>query len=164
MHARRVRTVFTAVLVFGVGFPLLLTTACGETSSKVAYQKRLADTGEPALHAVHNARLQELMARIDRLTTQGDYARSLELEQSADEAIEVGESLVKDAATMYEFKEQLELSCEEQLVYEKMATKLRMQAESYLDSAKRKDFDGMEHTLETMVRTCDACHSTFRRM
>ncbi len=144
--------------------PLLVSSACHETSSSVAYQKKLADTGAPALHAVHNARLRELMARIDRLTTDGDYARPLELERSQEEAVKVGEALVKDSAMLTDFGNQLELSEEEHLIYEKMAKKLRGQAETYLNAARNKDFGDMERSLDAMMHTCDACHATFRQM
>ena len=59
----RFRTAFVVVCASMI----LAVTSCSQTPRQ-RYQQRLAETGEPALHAVYSERLVEVMGDLNRIT------------------------------------------------------------------------------------------------
>ncbi len=149
----------------GSAAAIVLAAASCDLSASRHYEDRLLDTGEPALHAVHNDRLQEIMGDLDRLAAQSDgYDTPLEFNQKHNESLKVAEALVASAGRLPDLMMQLDLDEAEQRIYLSWARRLHGHAERYRAFSERRNLDEMSRTLEQMTATCNACHSTFRKM
>lgn len=144
----------------------ILLSACTSTSKSTA-QHGLPDTGRPALHAVSDARLHELMGRMNSLMFERfmaepeiDQERRLYAQRMADTASKLG-ATVDDILSQLP---KLNLDAEEQATFRALAAKLRDQAGTLKTQAELNRIDSIEETLEQTEATCSACHALFRKL
>jgi hypothetical protein len=145
------------------GGVLYLTTATGcALSGEAQYKRKLAETGTPALHAVENARLRELMGNMSQLREQSDYSRPLELQQDRDQLAKVARSLADSAGKLPEVTGTLKLDETETKIYLGLAGKLRQQALSYSELAQRGTPRELSESMDQIMSTCNACHTLWK--
>ena len=143
---------------------LALASSCIQPSQR-PYEKKLANTGEPALHAVHDQRLRELMAGL------GDMALDRmpqELEPGAAgpaksrDIARIADSLAETSLQIPRVLDQVRMGGEDRRVFEALAARLSDEAAELAMLARRNDVPGMRTMLEAMIITCNACHKSFR--
>jgi len=157
------RTAFL-VLAAAAAPVLLAVLSCSQTPRQ-QYQAELARTEEPALHAVHDDRLRELMHELDNLalkrlpqeldpeTKHGPHAR-----QVADIAASMADAADRIRAS----SATIELDDDEREVFNQLASTLRSQSMRLELSARDNDLPRMQQDLDQITTTCNACHSAFR--
>lgn len=143
---------------------MILFAGC-QPSPRVRYERKLADTGKPALHAVHTTRLVSLMRDIEQLTFRkmpqeiaGEYEKIERLEAAAEAARGVAESARYIPAALDEVR----LPEEERRIFLSLADKLGTDAELLHRQAKERRVEAIPETMDRMLATCNACHTAFR--
>lgn len=141
-----------------------LLSACTSTPQP-ASQAGLPATGQPALHAVSDARLRELMDQMnslmfERFITEPDIDRERRLyaRKIADAADKLG--LTVDAILWR--LPALNLNPDEQGTFRALANKLREEANALNTQAKLNQIDAIEPMLDQITVTCSSCHTLFR--
>jgi RNA processing factor Prp31 len=153
-------------VAFGSGCAVLLLIASCQPTSRQQYQRRLADTGKPALHAVHDERLRELMGRLQghmsnpNLPQEFDTTRGTE--SQAAEIQKVAAALAATAGDIPDYLPELKLTDAEKEEFRKLAEKLGTQARTLEAEARDRSVPAMNRTLNRINTTCNACHSLFR--
>lgn len=144
---------------------LSLFAGCVDTAPQRA--KSLPDTGSPALHAVNDTRLRELMDRInslmfERFMTEQDLdkERRRQTRQIAEAAADLNAAVGGLLARLPE----LPLSDAERVAFRALAEKLRAQAGELQAQAEANRVDALSGNLERMSYTCNACHQLFRKL
>lgn len=144
-----------------------LLSACTSISQPAATHAGLPDTGRPALHAVSDARLRELMDQMnglmfERFITQPDIDRerrnyALKMANAADKLGSTVDAILARLPA-------LNLNPNEQMTFRALAGKLREQADALNAQAKLNHIDTMGPMLDQMTATCSSCHTLFRRI
>lgn len=137
---------------------LLLMAGCSSSLSR--------QPPGPALHAVQDQRLRELMAEMNSLilsekemTEQQRDARRREYNQKmAETAGVMGKAVDNIAAAL----PRLDLSPTEQAAFLALADRLRGKSREIWKLASDNHGDGIPETLEQIDVTCKACHQLFR--
>lgn len=138
--------------------------ACGP-SPQQKYEQRVEQTGEPALHAVHSDRLQQIMADLNdvmygRLPTM--YDTDATRQKLLGDAKQVAVALRETAGQVVQIMPELQLSTEEAITFHSLATKLESQAKTLQEQADRNMVEALPDTLDQMRTTCTACHNLFQ--
>ncbi len=156
----------TAVLIGVAGVCVLvwLLPACGPTKPQT-YRRSLASTGPPALHAVHNDRLTEVMEELrdltfKRLPQEFDYAG--ERERGLQQVKELAAALGRTADDIPAAVSAEQLSEQDQAVFASLTEKLRNAAGDLGEHADAGSLSRAEEALGRVASTCNACHSLFR--
>lgn len=128
---------------------------------------KLADTGRPALHAVHNERLHSLMEELDRRR----FARmpqeldpNIERRTAARDIARSAEALAETASYIPESLADSDLPEEERAVFIRLANKLHEQSIALQRRAEAVNLDSIGDDLEAITATCNACHTAFRQV
>jgi hypothetical protein len=144
---------------------LALSLLAGCSATPEQRVKGLPDTGSPALHAVNDARLRELMDRMnslmfERFMTEQDLdkERRRQTRQIAAAAADLHQAVDGLLARL----PALRLSEAERVAFRALAEKLRAQAGELKARAEANQVDALPADLERMSYTCNACHLLFR--
>lgn len=142
-------------------------SACTASTQSPPPLSGLPDTGKPALHAVSDARLRELMDSMNTLMFERfmaepdiDRERRLYTLKIADAASDLGATVDVILSRL----PALNLGSDEQTVFRALAGKLRQQAETLQTQAKLNQIDGIQQTLNQTTATCSSCHALFRKL
>lgn len=143
----------------------MLLSACTSTSQPATHSG-LPDTGQPALHAVSDARLRQLMDQMnglmfDRFKTEPDIDR--ERRSYALKMADAADKLGSAVDVILSRLPALNLNPDEQTAFRALAGKLRTQTNVLNTQAKLNRIDAIEPTLEQITATCSSCHSLFRK-
>ncbi len=160
--ASRMKMAIVVAILAGAGLPPLWS--CSQTAEQ-HYETRLADTGKPALHAVHNDRLRELMGAmggkaLDQLPQ--EMEPGLASGPNLDEVSAIATSLAKTARELPAVGGDAGLSEQDRNVFDALCKKLDEEATALATCAKRQDPAGARAKLDQIISTCNACHSQFR--
>lgn len=126
----------------------------------------LPDSGNPALHAVHDARLRYLM---DAMNTLMFERMRTELELDRDrrqQALQIAEAAASMRGTLGEIIDALpglSLSNNEKIVFLTLAEALQDRAKTLERQARANAVDVLPGTFERMRTTCVGCHQLFRK-
>lgn len=143
---------------------LALPAACVE-SPRASYERKLINTGKPALHAVHKERLRAIMADMSRLTFERLPQEMDNRPISASNTVElvrVAEALALDAKAIPDVLEDVRITPEDRRVFKSFADKLHAEAIELADLARDRRLDEVNAKMNEMISTCNACHSSFR--
>jgi cytochrome c556 len=126
----------------------------------------LSDTGQPALHAIRDQELRELMDKMDALM-QERFLTETQLDQErrkyAQRIAESTASLSKTVDAILAKMPSLGLVAEEQRTFMALATKLRQQSGQLHELARDNRIDAIEQNLRQLNTTCISCHALFRK-
>ncbi len=126
------------------------------------YEQRLAQTGKPAMHAVHSARLRELMGRLTYSMSLDPPDRYTEPKRRAEEIAAVADEMVQTAGDVDEAAAKFRLSTQDREVFLRLSQKLKGSALDIREAASRQNYDGTRAAIGEMQSTCNACHNLFR--
>lgn len=165
MKSARPAGLRTAVWVALAGAGLIVA-ACYPTPRQ-RYQRRLVDTGDPALHAVHSDRLREIMVELndlafDRLPQEMDPTAARD--RRIREVSALAATLADDAGLLEGMLDADSHPEKDRRVFDSFAQKLGSQAKALMVAAEANDLGAMDDNLGELVATCNACHSTFRQL
>lgn len=122
-------------------------------------------TREPALHAVHNEQLREIMTQLGELTQPG---MPQELDEGGQGFASLGEvqdaakSLAEASAAIAMVADELDLTDEEGTTFLALADRLAQEAIQVRDHARRGHARDARRAMQAMSATCVACHGLFR--
>lgn len=127
----------------------------------------LHDTGDPALHALQNERLRELMVRMNRLVFE-QIRTEIEIDQDrrhkALRIAEVAGELQQSADAIIAARASLNLGQSESTAFIALATKLKGQAIQLESLARHNQIEALPEVMMQITNTCTACHSLFRKL
>lgn len=145
---------------------LLFLLGCSDSNRRPSLTG-LPDTGEPALHALNDSRLRELMDRMnnvmfDRFKTQPelDKERDIYARKMAATATELSSAV----DTILTRMPALNLAEGEQTAFRGLAKKLRDEANTLRHQTDHRQFDAIPATLDLITLTCSSCHELFRKL
>ncbi|MHC4441105.1 MAG: cytochrome c [Planctomycetota bacterium] len=143
---------------------VIILAACS-ASPRWRYQQRLLNTGKPALHAVHNHRIKEIMNELNKITSDPlwyETTYTLEYARATREIAQVAASMAQTAKIIPDNVNRLQLNQEEKQIFLKLAQKLHNQAAELEQRAKTKNIDDIPSLINRITNTCTACHTAFR--
>ncbi len=148
------------VLATGV----LSVISCVE-KRRPSYDGLLANTGRPALHAIHSERLRTVMGEMNRLTftrMPQELGDAYGPQAKIDELMQVCGALSTTSEDIPAVLNEVHLSDEHRRVFVNLANKLRDQARELQAQAGRGDVEQLMDQWHAVIATCNACHSAFR--
>ncbi|WP_020482901.1 hypothetical protein [Methylomonas sp. MK1] len=124
------------------------------------------ETGEPAMHAIQNNRLQQVMQQINelvyaQLSSEINLGEQRELKTA--EIARIANELAASEKSIVETLPSLNLKPDEQTTFLALADKLRVSAEHMQDLASENQLREIPATLDTITNTCISCHVLFRK-
>lgn len=140
--------------------------ACGSKPAHFAGDAQ-TDTGEPALHAIHDRQLRELMNRMDVLMHERFITETeldIERRKYATQIGNTATSLSDTVASIIGKLPSLSLQTSEQAVFLALANKLRQQAGELQQMARHNQIDAIDDHLRQINTTCSSCHALFRKL
>jgi cytochrome c556 len=127
----------------------------------------------PSRHAVHSARLQEVMGGLRREVSRL-WPQEVAEERAADtrrdrerqlrEAGQLADALAEAAAQMPNTISDVELSEADRKAFLAGAAKLQTHADELRTSARREDLGQMQRALRKIQTTCTGCHDQFAEL
>ena len=148
----------------GLVIVMLVLASCA-SSPRPRYRMRLADTGPPALHAVHSERLQSIMADLHPLTMERlpqEYHAQAERYRRLDEAAEVAAAVAQTAKHIPEALPEGGFSEQERSLFVKLTKKMEAEALNLKLRAGQRSVPRMAEAMDRLAATCNACHTAFR--
>ncbi|TAN49430.1 MAG: hypothetical protein EPN21_11890 [Methylococcaceae bacterium] len=146
---------------------LLSLTACTPPSQRFASDAGRRETGVPALHAVHDEQLRELMSRMNSLLQERFMTEpelDVERRRHARHIAATAQNLSQTIDAILTTLPTLQLSAGEQTAFLALANKLREQSQNLQDQAGQNRMDAIPGTLEQISTTCTSCHALFRKL
>lgn len=131
-------------------------------------QKTIAppDTGEPAIHAIQNNRLQQVMKQINDLVysqLNSEINLSEQRQFKTAEIARIADELASSEKSITETLPSLDLKPDEKITFTALSEKLRHNALQLADLAKQNQLQTIPDTLDTITNTCISCHVLFRK-
>ncbi|WP_026601867.1 hypothetical protein [Methylomonas sp. 11b] len=124
------------------------------------------ETGEPAMHAIQNNRLQRVMQQINELVysqLSGEINLKEQRELKTAEIARIANELAASKTSIVETLPTLNLKPDEQTTFLALADKLRMSAAQMREHADNYQLQAIPATLDTITNTCISCHVLFRK-
>ncbi len=153
-----------AVLALGAALVCLCLSACGPAASD-QYQQRLATTKGPALHAVTEDRLREIMNSLQYAPMpDADHAAALaqaDRERQMKEAAAVAAKMAETTKDIAPLADKLGLNAQEKELFSKLGSKLAVQSQELNRLLNEGRFDAAAVQMRQTQGTCQACHALF---
>ncbi|MGZ5050646.1 MAG: hypothetical protein ACXWF8_11265 [Methylobacter sp.] len=124
------------------------------------------ETGEPAMHAVQNSRLEAVMHQINNLVydqLNNEIKLSREGEIKTAQIADIANQLANSEKFIVEILPSLKLKPDEASAFLALAGKLRAGALHLEELANQKQLQTIPATLDTITSTCISCHALFRK-
>jgi len=126
-----------------------------------------SETGRPALHAIYDNRLRELMSKMDVLV-QDRFMTQPELDQ---ERRKYAQGLADNAKNLQQTVDKiigrmpaLQLSGGEHQAFLALAQKLSEQSRLLQEQARLNHIDALDGIVRQINTTCISCHTLFRKL
>ncbi|MDD2760838.1 MAG: cytochrome c [Methylomonas sp.] len=152
-------------------FLVLISACCAMTacSSRPAGSDAFSgdSSGSPALHAVQDRELRQLMDRMNGLMMERfmtEHEMDIERSRYTRQIVEASKTLTVTATSLVNKLPGLGLSENEQAAFRSLAQTLGQHANDLQNQAKNHNFNAMSSTLHEMRATCQACHTLFRKL
>lgn len=152
-------------------YPLLaiccLTVACSTRPNEASNLTVAGNGGQPALHAVQDKELRQLMDRMNGLMLERfmtEQEMDIERSRFSEQIIAASKTLGDTANALVSKLPKLGLSLKEQNAFRALAQKLGQQANNLQKQTENHNFHAMSATLHDMTSTCMACHTLFRKI
>ncbi|MGR9051633.1 MAG: hypothetical protein ACU84J_03210 [Gammaproteobacteria bacterium] len=124
------------------------------------------DTGEPALHAIQDERLRQVMKQIDSLVYAqmlGKVDLSRERKLKTEEIAGIARALADNEKAVIATLPSLHLNADETSVFSALADKLRDGALAMETLAEQDRWQDLPAVMTSITSTCTACHALFRK-
>ncbi|OAI00275.1 hypothetical protein A1332_19005 [Methylomonas methanica] len=159
--AQRMKTLYLSAIV-------LILSACSSQSNQYAHlEGGRSQTGQPALHAVRDNRLHELMDRMDSLMHERfmtEQQLDVERRKYSRQIGEAARDLAANVEIMIARMPGLQLNAAEQTAFLALASKLREEMQQLQQLAEQNHIDAIPDSLHEINTTCTSCHALFRRL
>jgi len=136
-------------------------------SPQTRYPNTLHDTGNPALHAVQNERLSDLMLRMNALVFE-QIRTEIEIGQDRRrKTLRIAEAagkLQQSVDLIVAVQPSLNLEQHESVAFVALANKLKKQAIQLENLARDNQIEALAESMTQITNTCKACHSLFRKL
>ena len=145
---------------------LLLITGCAHQKDE-AVMPRLGWTGEPTLHQVRSTTLREKMRSLKVLMFDNIYDELQFDEERARHAASIAKTakdMAEVALNILDVQKKLNLSTDHAQVFRNYAHQMKSQALALQEAARLEKSDAYPSMIRGIVKTCNGCHSKFRRM
>lgn len=145
---------------------LLMLTSCAHNRDSIDRPK-LEGSGEPTLHQVRSSTLREKMRSLKVLMFDNIYDELQFDEERARQAKSIAEtakSMAEVALNILNVKQELNLNADHAVVFRNYADQLKSQALALEEAAHQEKSDAYPSMIRDIVKTCNGCHSKFRRM
>lgn len=147
---------------------LVLLTACAAPNKQHEHAEGgRSDTGQPALHALRDNQLRELMDRMDSLM-QERFMTEQQLDQErrkySRQIAEAAGKLSTNVDAIIASLPSLQLSAAEQNTFLALASKLREEMSQLKLNAEQNHIDSIADNLHEINTTCTSCHALFRKL
>ena len=124
------------------------------------------ETGEPAMHAIQNNRLQQVMKQINdlvysQLSNEINLGSQRQLKTA--EIARIAGELAASEKDIIETMPSLDLKPDEKVTFTALAEKLRINALQMANLAEQNQLQAIPATLDTITTTCISCHVLFRK-
>ncbi len=123
------------------------------------------ETGEPALHAIRDQQLEDLMLQINGLVY-GKMRNEIDLKNEkkihTTEIAKIAHELAMTVDYLREAMPRLNLLPNEQGTFLALADKLKSDAKQIEEFAKRDEIQYIPVQMQQIMATCTSCHSLFR--
>ncbi|MGR8929154.1 MAG: hypothetical protein ACU836_00835 [Gammaproteobacteria bacterium] len=143
-----------------------LSSACSSQSVYTGDSVIIQSGVQPALHAVQDRELRDLMDRMNALMMER-YMTEQEMDvqraRFADRIVEASGLLAGTADRLVSKLPELGLNDQEASAFRILADKLRQQATLLAKQAENRSYNAISRTLHEMTSTCMACHTLFRK-
>lgn len=146
---------------------LLMLNACSESPHNPLSETGHGETGQPALHAVHNKQLHELMNRMNSLMQERFMTEpEMDAERSkyAQRISRTAQSMSQTLDAILATSTSLKLSKTEEDTFKALAQKLHRQAQELQSQAEQNRMTAIPNTLAQISTTCTSCHTLFRKL
>ncbi len=144
----------------------LLLVACTATNEKHVAEGGWVETGPPALHAVRNTQLREMMDRMDSLM-QERFMTETEIDSErrkyAQSIAKNAEGMAKTVEAIIAYMPRLQLTPSEQDTFLALAKKLSDQIQHLHEHATQNHIDAIDESLHIINTTCTSCHALYRK-
>jgi cytochrome c556 len=143
---------------------LFLITGCAHKRDDLAETKL---EGSPTLHQVRSASLREKMRSLKILMFDNIYDELQFDEERARQAKSIAETakdMAEVALNISDVQQELNLSADHARVFNNYAHQLKKQALALHEAASQEKSDAYPSMIRDIVKTCNGCHSKFRRM
>ncbi|MDM8004936.1 MAG: hypothetical protein QUV05_02120 [Phycisphaerae bacterium] len=153
-----------ALLALGAVLACLCISACGPTAGEL-YEQRVATTQGPAMHAVTQDRLREIMNSLryapipdaDHTVAMAQADRERQMKEAATVASKMADA-AKDVAPL---ADKLGLNAQEKELYTKLGSKLASQSQELSRLLNEGRFEAASIQMRQTQGTCQACHALF---
>jgi len=156
-----------AYLKFGLFIILLsLISSCAPKADDMLFP-RLEWVGKPAMHQIRSAKLREKMRALRVLIYEDVYDELLFDKQRARQATaiaDIANSMAEVAMDISGVQQELNLDADQAPVFRNYAQRLKDQAMALREAARQRQSDAYPSMIRGMVKTCNSCHTKFRRM
>lgn len=142
-------------------------TACSAPSEHKTKFNKLLNSENPALHAVHDREVRELMDRVNGVMMErfmSEHEMDIERRKYANKIIQAANNLSLTAKTLVEKIPNLNLNPEEQTAFHNLADKLNLYALTLQKQAEEHNYNAIPSTLHEVSSICMACHTLFRQL
>jgi cytochrome c556 len=156
------------IRLYPLALILLTLTACYSPGDKLHDELGgHSETGRPALHAIQDKQLHELMDRMDALMQERFMAEpelDAERRKYAQRIAVNARSLSQTVDNIIDRMPSLQLTGDEQHTFLALARKLREQSRQLQEQAQANQIDAVTGTMHQINTTCTSCHALFRKM
>ncbi len=146
---------------------LLTLLSCADSTPRSFSNAGHSETGQPALHAVHDNQLHELMDRMNSLMQERFLTEpelDVERRKYAQRIFKTAQNLSQTLDAILTASTKLKLSNVEETTFQALAQKLRKQVQELQKQAEQNRMEAIPGTLEQMNSTCISCHALFRKL
>ncbi|AMK76029.1 MULTISPECIES: cytochrome c [Methylomonas] len=147
---------------------VLILSACSSPGNQYSHlEGGRSQTGQPALHAVRDNQLRELMARMDSLMQERfmtEQQLDVERRKYSRQIGEAARNLSDNVGTIIAGMPGLQLNASEQTAFLALASKLREEAQQLQLLAEQNHIDAIPDSLHEINTTCTSCHALFRKL
>ena len=145
---------------------LLLVTGCAHKGDNLS-ELKLERSGEPTLHQVRSNALREKMRSLRVLMFDNIYDELQFDEERARQAKSIAitaKDMAEVAMNLLDVQQDINLSADHARVFRNYAHQLKNQALALEEAARHEKSDAYPSMIRDIVKTCNGCHSKFRRM
>ncbi|WP_197492620.1 cytochrome c [Methylomonas methanica] len=147
---------------------VLILSACSNQSNQHAHlEGGRIQTGQPALHAVRDNQLRELMDRMDNLMQERfmtEQQLDVERRKYSRQIGEAARNLAANVEIMIAAMPGLQLNAGEQTAFIALANKLRDEMRQLQLITEQNHIDAIPDSLHEINTTCTSCHALFRKL
>jgi cytochrome c556 len=146
---------------------LFILTACADSTSRAVTDTGQNETGQPALHAIHDQQLHELMGRMNSLM-QERFMTEPELDAErrkyAQRVAKTAQNMLQTLDAILATTSTLKLNKTDETTFQALTEQLRKQTQELQQQGDQNRMDAIPNTLEQMKTTCTSCHALFRKL